>query len=179
MARSFVFKVRKEADSGDVASVAKRKKHTKRSDIIRDNKFITSVQQGLRMNADAYINVLEEVVKPWIEEVADGRPYVFQQDSTPAHTALKTQGWLAENFNDHVTPNIWPPSSPDLNPLDYYVWGVIERDTNKKPHNTKESLKTAVRTAMAEMNSDQLIRACSRFRGRIEVIIAADGGFIE
>ena len=23
--------------------------------------------------------------------------------------------------------NLWPPSSPDLNPLDYHLWGVIER----------------------------------------------------
>jgi len=25
----------------------------------------------------------------------------------------------------------WPPNSSDLNPLDYYVWNVIERVTNK------------------------------------------------
>ncbi|QQP32478.1 Uncharacterized protein FKW44_024404 [Caligus rogercresseyi] len=37
----------------------------------------------------------------------------------------------------------WPPSSPDLNPCDYYLWGVLEKDTNKRAHNTVDSLKAA------------------------------------
>lgn len=46
VARSFVFKVRNElkASGGDVSSVAKRKKHSKRSDIIRTAEFIQQVQ---------------------------------------------------------------------------------------------------------------------------------------
>ena len=42
-------------------------------------------QQGHRVNADAYIHVLETVVKPWMDKVASGREYVFQKDSAPAH----------------------------------------------------------------------------------------------
>ena len=41
---------------------------------------------------------------------------MFQQDSAPSHKAIVTQDWLSENFHDHVTPNMWPPNSPDLNP---------------------------------------------------------------
>ena len=100
-------------------------------------------QEGIRVNAAGYIRVLETVVKPWIDQVAQGRPYVFQQDSAPAHKAEVTQEWMAQNCHDHVTPNMWPPSSPDLNPMDYYVWGVVEKESNKRPHNTKESLKVA------------------------------------
>ena len=98
-------------------------------------------QEGLRVNAAGYIRVLKTVVKPWIDRVAQGRPYVFQQDSAPAHKAEVTQEWLAQNLHDHVTPNMWPPSSPDLNPMDYYVWGVVEKETNKRPHSTKPDWK--------------------------------------
>ena len=136
-------------------------------------------QQGLRVNAVAYIEVLETVVKPWIDSVRGDRPYIFQQDSAPSHKAMTTQDWMAENFYDHITPNLWPPSSPDLNPLDYYVWGVVERETNKHPHNTISSLKDAITTTMINMNKEHLIRACSRFRSRIESVIAANGDFIE
>ena len=59
--------------------------------------------QGARVNAVAYTDVLNTVVKPWITAVARGRPYVFQQDSAPSHT---TQEWMAENFHDHLTPNM-------------------------------------------------------------------------
>ncbi|QQP35140.1 Uncharacterized protein FKW44_023285, partial [Caligus rogercresseyi] len=37
----------------------------------------------------------------------------------------------------------WPPNSPDLNSCNYYLWGVLERDTNKRAHNTVDSLKAA------------------------------------
>lgn len=135
--------------------------------------------QGLRINAAAYIEVLATVVRPWMEEIAQGRPYVFQQDSATAHTAHTTQEWLAENCHDHVTPNMWPPSSPDLNPLDYYVWGVIERQTNRHPHANRDSLKAAIVEEMSDMSTEHVIRACSRLRGRLEAVIGAEGGFIE
>ncbi|UYV61469.1 hypothetical protein LAZ67_1004962, partial [Cordylochernes scorpioides] len=109
-------------------------------------------EKGLRMNADTYINVLETVVKPWMHMAAAGRKYVFQQDSAPAHKAKKTQSWLTLNVPSHWGPDIWPPNSPDCNPLDYYVWGVVERDVNKAPHTTIQSVKKAVHTVMTQMD---------------------------
>ena len=41
-------------------------------------------EQGLWVNADGYIHVLETIVKPWMDLVANGSPYVFQQDSALA-----------------------------------------------------------------------------------------------
>uniref|UniRef100_A0A182NAM4 Uncharacterized protein n=1 Tax=Anopheles dirus TaxID=7168 RepID=A0A182NAM4_9DIPT len=35
--------------------------------------------QGLRLNADGYIDLLATVVKPWIETVANGRPELWPQ----------------------------------------------------------------------------------------------------
>ena len=54
------------------------------------------------VNAEVYIRVLDEVVKPWIDSVTKGTPYVFQQDSAPAHAAKKTQEWCKANMsNEH------------------------------------------------------------------------------
>ena len=27
---------------------------------------------------------------------------------------------------DFITPELWPPNSPDLNPVDYSVWSVMQ-----------------------------------------------------
>ena len=43
--------------------------------------------------------------------------------SMPAHTARATQNWLQTNCPDFIAKDQWPPNSPDLNPLDYHVWG--------------------------------------------------------
>jgi len=48
---------------------------------------------------EVYVNVLASVVKPWMEIVASGRPYVFQQDSAPAHTSHLVQNWLSDNID--------------------------------------------------------------------------------
>ena len=66
-----------------------------------------SFRQGLRVNAAAtYIAGLEAVVKPWINSVRGEKPYVFQQDTAPSHSAMTTQDWMSENLHDHITLNI-------------------------------------------------------------------------
>ena len=52
-------------------------------------------KRGLRVNAETYIEVLRDVVKPWMDGVAGGRPYVFQQDAVPLPIMLPLPrpGW--------------------------------------------------------------------------------------
>ena len=57
--------------------------------------------------------------------------FVFQQNGAPAHTARLTQDWLRENCTDFIVKDEWPPNSPDLNPLDYHVWGTMLQEFHK------------------------------------------------
>ncbi|QQP38078.1 Transposable element tcb2 transposase, partial [Caligus rogercresseyi] len=50
-----------------------------------------------KVNQEVYLDVLSNVVKTWIDIVASGRKYTFQQDSAPAHKAKTVQVWLKEN----------------------------------------------------------------------------------
>ena len=76
---------------------------------------------GLKVNTKVYLDVLKSVVIPWCNQVASGRAWVWQQDSAPAHKSKKTQAWLQKECYDFVPFSHWLPSSPDLNPLDYFV----------------------------------------------------------
>ena len=40
---------------------------------------------GLKVNTKVYLDVLKSVVIPWCNQVASGRPWVWQQDSASAH----------------------------------------------------------------------------------------------
>ena len=40
---------------------------------------------GLNVNTKVYLDVLKSVVIPWGNQVAGGRPWVWQQDLAPAH----------------------------------------------------------------------------------------------
>ena len=77
-------------------------------------------QVGLKVNTKVYLDVLKSVVIPWCNQVAGGRPWVWQQDSAPAHKSKETQAWLQKECYDFVPFSHWPPSSPELNPLDYF-----------------------------------------------------------
>ena len=48
----------------------------------------------LKVKTKVYLDVLKSVVIPWCNQVAGGRPWVWQQDSAPAHKSKETQAWL-------------------------------------------------------------------------------------
>ncbi|QQP51528.1 Uncharacterized protein FKW44_012930, partial [Caligus rogercresseyi] len=74
---------------------------------------------------------------------------------------------------------MWPPSSPNCYPFDFYVWGVLERESNKPAHNSIVSLKASILEAVASMNREHLVNACTRFQSKLEVVIETDGGWFE
>ena len=57
---------------------------------------------GLKVNSKVYLDVLKSVVIPWCNQVAGGRPWVWQQDSAPAHKSKETQAWLQKESYDFV-----------------------------------------------------------------------------
>ena len=128
---------------------------------------------GLKVNTKVYLDVLKSVVIPWCNQVAGGRPWVWQQDSTLAHKSKVTQAWLQKECYDFV------PFSPNLNPLDYFVWSYVENITNMTSHNTKDSLIIASHQVFAKLPPALVEKACSQFRIRIEAVIEVEGGYIE
>ena len=112
--------------------------------------------------------------RAWIERVAAGRFYVWQQDSAPCHTSRSTQ---LENFCDHITLDMRVHSSSDCYSFDYYVWDEAERDSNKTPCNTKDELKTKIIAALINLNKETV--KGWRFRFRLETEIKVNGYFFE
>ena len=106
---------------------------------------------GLKVNTKVYLDVQKSVVIPWCNQVAGGRPWVWQQDTAPAHKSKETQAWLQKECYDFVPFSHWPHSSPDLNPLDYFVWSYVKNITNMTSHNTKASLIATIRRVFAEL----------------------------
>ncbi|QQP36462.1 Uncharacterized protein FKW44_021579, partial [Caligus rogercresseyi] len=74
---------------------------------------------------------------------------------------------------------MWPLARRTVTPLDYYVWGVLERESNKRAHNSVVSLKVSIVEAVASMTMEHLVNACTRFRSRLEAVIEVNGGWFE
>jgi len=62
---------------------------------------------------------------PSISSIA-GDAYVFRQDNAPVHRARQTVELLQRETPKFIASDLWPPTSPDLNAVDYGIWGVMQ-----------------------------------------------------
>ena len=67
---------------------------------------------SLKVNTKVHLDVLKSVVIPWCNQVAGGRPWVWKQDSAPAHKFKETQAWLQKECYDFVPFSHWPLPLP-------------------------------------------------------------------
>lgn len=106
-------------------------------------------EKGVKTGAEVYqTTILDLVVKPLSQNLFKNQPWVFQQDSAPAHKAKTTQNWFQVNNIDFIPSEDWPSSSPDLNPLKYSLWQIIEPKTCAKRYKNLDALKKAIVSAV-------------------------------
>ena len=55
---------------------------------------------------------------------------------------------------------------------------MTERDVNRAPDNNKASLITSIMEVFRVLPREDIRKACSRFRSRLEEVVAAGGDFI-
>ena len=81
---------------------------------------------------DIYANFLQDELTALSENVPlqTQRQMYYQHDAAMSHFSLVVRQYLNHKFPNRWigcggTQN-WPPQSPDLNPLDYNVWGYMK-----------------------------------------------------
>ena len=85
------------------------------------------LEPGVKVNGDYYRNaVLLNMLLLDIRSVF-GDYYVFQQDGAQAHRACDTVTMLQRETPEFIPPEMWPPNSPDLNPVDYSICGMLQQ----------------------------------------------------
>lgn len=138
------------------------------------------VESGIKINAKNYVkDILNAVVLPWSQTHFHNQPWTFQQDSAPAHRAKTTQEWCRENFPNFITANEWPPYSPDLNPLDYAIWGILESKACINRHTSINALKRSLDKAWIEISDETLRKSVDQFPRRLIACIRANGSYFE
>ena len=61
--------------------------------------------------------------------------------------------------------------NPDLKPLDYAIWGVLQNKTIATSHQNVGSLKTAIEEEWNKMSEEFILKPCKSFRKQIDTII--------
>ena len=103
------------------------------------------------------------------------------QDGARAHTAGDTIELLERQDQLRpLLPHQWPANSPDLNPVDFCIWGELERRVFKgRLITTIEELKTAIRVEWKAFPQQTIDNAINSFKPRLMKVVTAKGGHIE
>ena len=74
---------------------------------------------------------------------------------------------------------MWPPSSPDLNPMDFCVWSLLETKACLVSHTSAEALKRSLLREWSKIPLGQIRASIEDFRRRIEKVIEVNGRHTE
>ena len=137
------------------------------------------VEPGAKINSAYYCdNVLEQGLLPDIRRISKN-DFVFQQDGAPAHRSRHTVSYLRAHVPEFIEPENWPPNSPDLNPVDYSVWGALQQMVYRQKITDISHLKQVLINCWGQLTQDTLNRAIDQFPKRLAMIIKAKGAHIE
>ena len=137
------------------------------------------VEPGVKVDGRYYREVLlKKQMLPVMRRIA-GDTYVFQQDSAPAHRARETVQLLQQETPQFISPDLWPPNSPDLNPVDYRVWGWMQERVYKTPVRDTNDLKQRLIDTWASIPQSVVDEAVDQWRTRLRACEKAKGRHFE
>lgn len=137
-----------------------------------------------RLDHVSYLNFLRNDLPELLPVLARNRMW-FQHDGAPAHFAAPVREYLAETYGHRWIgrggPIAWPPRSPELNPLDFYMWGHLKELVYKTPVQTREELLERIDMAFVRVRENP--RICVKVRRslcrRLNACNEADGGHFQ
>lgn len=141
-----------------------------------------------RLNGQTYLQFLRETLPGLLENIPLNvrQAMVFQHDGAPPHITRAVTNHLNRNFPDNWIgrngPILWPPRSPDLTPLDYFLWGCIKEVVYRTPIQTEEECRRRIVEAFADIagrQNDILRATTNNFIKRAELVLEHQGRHIE
>ena len=109
---------------------------------------------------------------------------IFQQDGAPPHWGLEVRQFLNDTFPERWIgrdgPIPWSPRSPNITPLDFFLWGYVKdivyrtkvRDVSDLQQRIIEALDTAITV-------DMLARTWLETEYRLDIVRATNGAHVE
>ena len=142
---------------------------------------IIFVEEGKTVDAKYYCEKIMKEMMPQMNRLAKGKNYLFMQDGARAHTArLTLDMFRGQKKLRLLEPKQWPANSPDLNPVDYCIWGILEQNVyrGRKITNTSD-LKNAIIDEWKKIPQETINKCIDVFPARLKKTVEAEGGHIE
>lgn len=115
-----------------------------------------------RLTGNIYLHFLQDVLPELLDNahvpIGIRARMWFQHDGAPAHFSRIVQDHLNQQFPARWIGRggaiRWPARSPDLTPLDFFLWGYMKSLVYETPVNTQEELLGRVMAASLHIQQD-------------------------
>lgn len=143
------------------------------------------------LTAEVYLNFLRFEVVPALAVLYPNEddPDIphdgiwFQQDGAPPHFGINVRQYLNDTFPNRWIgrrgPVEWAARSPDLSPLDFFLWGDLKNKVYVNRPGDIEGLKNRIRTEMRAIKPESVSNAINEFQRRIYHCQAVNGAQFE
>jgi len=105
--------------------------------------------------------------------------FTSQQDLAPAHRTKETVYLLKRETPDFIPPSLWPSNSPDLNPVDYKTWGLLQQWVYSPKIQNVDELWQRIVEEWERLDQRVIDNAVKQWRKRLCSWMAAKGGYFE
>ena len=119
---------------------------------------------------------------PAIKKLVKRYDWIFVQDSARSYRSNLVQDFLEKTLKRRFVKCVeWPPSSPDVNPLDYFFWDLLKtkvyQGTAGEPFSSEEELKTKIKAVWKDCATDlkPLQKAIKQFVPRLRAVEEKQG----
>ena len=117
-----------------------------------------------------------------IKKLVKRDDWIFVQDSAPSHRSNLVQNFLENTLKRLFVKCVeWPPSSPDVNPLDYFFRDLVKAKVYQgragEPFSSEKELETKIKAVWKDCttNFKPLRKAIKQFVPRLRVVKEKQG----
>lgn len=139
------------------------------------------------VNGESYTEMLTDFVLPDLHRRGfDSEQIYYMHDGAPAHIPNYVRQALDDNFlgwighgegNRKILP--WPARSPDLNMLDFFLWGVLQHRVYIEQSESIEVLKNTITQESRNIAEDVLERVQEHLVKRLKKCVEQNGELFE
>jgi hypothetical protein len=135
------------------------------------------------VDGEDYLKMLKEYFYPILVRKRIDKRIIFQQDGAPPHYRTTVRAWLNEKFPGKWIGRRgaieWAPRSPDLTPLDFFLWGYLKQKIYSKPVKDLSELRQRITDHIQLIEPETINSNFLNIKKRLLLIKETGGAHIE
>lgn len=153
---------------------------------ILDNKIVGPFFFRENLNSQRYLQFLQNELSDELDRLPLNLRLSmwFQQDGAPIHSTQVITNYLEQEFDGkwigRYSNYQWPPRSPDLSPLDFFLWGYLKETVYaRRPFRNLDHLENEIRAAVLQISPETLRKVVDHFSKQTIKCIVRNGRHTE